>query len=211
MRGFRRERPKPVKSTVNWDLKLVLEFFRSKQFASWDSISDRELTLKTVFLLSLATGKNRSELHAFTYEGTKLVHGDNPGVILHPEGAFVSKTHLRTGGLGALRPVFVPSLTVEEDSPESSLLCPVVALRHYLSRSRAYRSPTQKNLFISWVPGHLSDIRPQTLSNYIKQAVLLAYKEADSSLIESLKIKPHSVRHVSTSLIALSISRLMTF
>ena len=115
----------------------------------------------------------------------------------------MSKIHLKTGGLGALRPVFVPSLAVEEDSPESSLLCSVVALRHYLSRSRSYRSPTQKNLFISWVPGQLSDIRLQTLSKYIKQAVLLAYKEADSSLIETLKIKPHSVRHVSTSLIAL--------
>ena len=181
MRGFHRERPKPVKATLKWDLKLVLEIFRSERFTSWDSISDRGLTLKTVFLLSLAIGKRRSEFHAFTYEGTKLVHGGNPGVILHPDGAFASKTHLKTGGLGALRPVFVPSLAVEEDLSEACLLCPVVALRHYLSRSRTYRSPTQSNLFISWAPGQLSDIRPQTLSNYIKQAVLLAYKDADSS------------------------------
>ena len=85
----------------------------------------------------------------------------------------------------------------------SQLLCPVTSLRHYLSRSQGYRSPSQRNLFISWVPGQLRDVKPQTISNYIKQAVLLAYKEADSPLLEELKIRPHSVRHVSTSLIAL--------
>ena len=100
MRGFRRERTRPARSAVSWDLKLVLEFFRSERFSCWETVSDKDLTLKTLFLLALATGKRRSELHAFTAEDTKLVHGDNPGVILHPEGSFISKTHLKTGGLG---------------------------------------------------------------------------------------------------------------
>ena len=64
MSGFKRERPRPKKRLVQWDLKLVLEFFKTGRFASWDTLSNKDLTLKTVFLTALASGKRRSELHA---------------------------------------------------------------------------------------------------------------------------------------------------
>ena len=202
MRSFKRERPKPPKTVVPWNLQLVLEFFSSSKFSDWGAVTNKELTLKTVFLLALASGKRRSELHAFTVADTKLVHGQSPGAMLTPDSAFVSKTQIKTGGLGALRPVFIPSLPTEENEAPS-VLCPVESLRQYVSRSNQYRSDQQKKLIISWVPGTLKDISPQTVSSYIKRAIILAYVEAAPELLQSLKIKPHSVRHVATSLLAL--------
>ena len=64
IRSFKRDCPFPTKHVVEWDVHLVLNFFRSGRFKQWDLLSDRDLTLKTVFLLALATGKRRGELHA---------------------------------------------------------------------------------------------------------------------------------------------------
>lgn len=63
-RSFKREQPIPSRHVVQWDVALVLKFFSSGRFRHWDTISDRDLTWKTTFILALATGKRRSELHA---------------------------------------------------------------------------------------------------------------------------------------------------
>ena len=65
-KSFRWERPIPHKHVVTWDLWLVLNFLHSGKFKHWDTLSDKDLTLKTVFLFALATGKRRSEIHAVT-------------------------------------------------------------------------------------------------------------------------------------------------
>ena len=65
-RGFARERPSVRKQTVDWDLSLVLKFLSSGRFRDWSALSDKDLTQKLVFLLALATGKRRSELHALS-------------------------------------------------------------------------------------------------------------------------------------------------
>ena len=199
--GFKRERPPPRTRVMTWDLKLVLEFFRSGRFAHWDSLSPKDLTLKAVFLVALASGKRRGELHALVRQGLLDSHGDREGIIIHPAPDFISKTHIRTQGLGALKEVFIPKL-VSEDT-DSTLLCPVATLRRYLQVSDAYRSPNQKKLFISWQEGISADIAPQTISSYIRKAILLAYTEADQELLTQVKVVPHSVRHVATSLNAL--------
>ena len=38
------------------------------------------------------------------------------------------------------------------------------------------------------------------MSSYIKQAVLLAYNLVDKDTVKALKVIPHTVRHVTTSL-----------
>ena len=202
-RGFQRERPPAKKRVVGWDLKFVLEFFSSGRFKNWESLSDKELTLKTVFLLALASGKRRGELHALTREGIEERHGEVAGRVLYPSESFISKTHLKTSGLGALKSVFIPALSIAGES--EGLLCPVKCLDIYLNRSDKYRSDEQKQLFISWVPGLNKDVRAQTISGYIKASILLAYEEVpnDSELMSSLQVVPHTVRHVATSLKAL--------
>ena len=82
-KGMARERPIPVKHVVEWDVRLVLAYFRSDKFKHWGSLSDRYLMLKTVFLLALASGKRRSELHALTPR-VQWTQGTNKGMELCP-------------------------------------------------------------------------------------------------------------------------------
>lgn len=202
--SFKRERPLPQRTVVPWDLRLVLDFYCSERFSSWSAVSDKDLTLKTVFLTALASGKRCSELHALT-RNTKSVHGENKGIILSPDVAFVSKTQVKTSNLGALKPVFIPSLDniLGTSDMREKILCPVRSLKYYLQRVDQFRSPMQKKLFISWVKGKTEDIKKITFAHYIKQAIVLAYQEASPQLLEDLKITAHSVRHISTSLCAL--------
>ena len=198
LRSFKRERPTSTKRSVSWDVKLVLEFFASARFADMDKVSDRELTLKTIFLIALASGKRRGELHALTREGVKEVHGEREGLLLHPSSSFISKTHIRTDGLGALKPVFIPKLV--EVQGNNDLLCPVKCLNEYLTRSAQYRADSQKQLFISWQHNSVRDVKASTISNYIKQAVILAYELVDDQSLNGTQVVPHTVRHVATSL-----------
>ena len=137
-------------------------------------------------------------MHALTRDGVKEVHGDREGLLLHPAASFISKTHMRTDGLGALKPVFIPALV--NDNSDNDLLCPVICLNKYLSRSAQYRAENQKQLFISWQRNCTRDVRLATISSYIKQAVLLAYNLVDDDTVKATKVIPHTVRHVATSL-----------
>ena len=109
----------------------------------------------------------------------------------------------KTNGLGALRPLTISSLdeAVESEYNEESLLCTGRTLEAYLSCSDQYRSPEQKRLFFSYRRGTVKDISRQTVSCYIKEAVVLAYSDPSQKDTKSpVHVNPHSVRHVATSL-----------
>ena len=82
------------------NIKLFFARAASKQ---WDLLSDRDLTLKTVFLLALATGKRIGELLALAKD-VRWLSGAVRAVEISPVREFLSKTHVKTKGLGALRP-----------------------------------------------------------------------------------------------------------
>ena len=92
IRSFKRERPIPAKNVVEWDIHLVLEFFKSGRFKHWDQLSDKDLTLRTVFLLALATEKRRSKIHALSQE-VRWINGDIRTVKISPIPSFMRKTH----------------------------------------------------------------------------------------------------------------------
>lgn len=189
-------------------MRLVLSFFRSKKFRYWDTLTDRELTLKCVFLVALAAAKRRGELHALSrkVEYTPGQKGNTRTMLLHPVLDFMAKTHIKTNGLGALRTVEIPSLDdyAGPDAKEERLLCPVRCMKFYLARSDKYRAPEQKRLFISYQRGSTKDIAQQTLSRYLREAVQWAYESSSESQFDgNVNFKPHSVRHVATSLSAL--------
>ena len=165
-RSFKRERPLPTRHIVQWDIAVVLEFLKSGRFAHWSALSDKELTLKTVFLLALATGKRRSKLHALTQEVEWISQGESRSVVLHPDPAFVSKIQLSSKGLGALRPFSVQAIDSASLSlmEEDKLLCPVRMLPFYLDRVNEFRSPAQKRLIISYQRGLEKDLSSQTIS-----------------------------------------------
>ena len=133
--------------------------FRSGRFKQWDLLSDKDLTLKTVFLLALSTGKRRGELHALT-KNVRWLSGAVRTVEILQVAKFLSKTHMKTNGLGALRSLTMSSFDeiVDLEDNEKRLLCPVRTLKAYMKRSDQYRSPEQKRLFISYRRGTEKDI-----------------------------------------------------
>ena len=102
-------------------------------------LSARDLTLKAVFLTLLASGKRRGEVHALQ-NSIDNAHGDWSAAVLRPIPGFISKTQLRTNGLGKFRELVIPSLARAPQYKEEDLaLCPVRTLRMYKSRADKYR------------------------------------------------------------------------
>ena len=64
--------------------------------------------------------------------------------------------------------------------------------KHKLVGSHSSRS--RSLLFISFKKGHTSDIRPTTLSSWLKQTILLCYKEADQQALDLVQVKVHDIR-----------------
>ena len=54
-------------------------------------------------------------------------------------------------------------------------------------------------LFISFKKGHTSDIRPATHSSWLKQTVLLCYKQADQQALDLVQVKTHDIRAFAAS------------
>ena len=48
-------------------------------------------------------------------------------------------------------------------------------------------------LVISFKKGHTSDIRPATLSSWLKQTILLCYKQADQQALDLVQVKAHDI------------------
>ena len=64
LRSFGIERPLPSSRFPSWDLLRVLNLLREFPFEPLESCSLRDLTCKTLFLLSLATARSVGELQA---------------------------------------------------------------------------------------------------------------------------------------------------
>ena len=77
VRSFAIEVPKVKKSVPNWSLNLVLSYL--KKVEQLHSLSLTRLTMKTVFLIALATAKRVSELQALSPE----ISFQNQNIILH--------------------------------------------------------------------------------------------------------------------------------
>ena len=122
----------------------------------------KHLTLKTAFLLALASGKCCSEIHAWVANKVSNL-GQWEKVALFPSSDFIAKNQL---GSQSVSPVTIPALTtiVDRHFKEDRTLFPVRALRYYLDRTKDLRG-SRSLLFISFKKGHTSDIRPATLSS----------------------------------------------
>ena len=157
------------------------------------------LTLKTAFLLALASGKRRSEIHAWVAKKVSNL-GQWEKVTLFPSSDFIAKNQLAREGSQSVSPVTIPALTtiVDRQFKEDRTLCPVRALRYYLDRTKDLRG-SRSLLFISFKKGHTSDIRPATLSSWLKQTILLCYKQADQQALDLVQVKAHDIRAFAAS------------
>ena len=150
-------------------------------------------------MLALASGKCRSEIHAWVANKVSNL-GQWEKVALFPSSDFIAKNQLAREGSQSVSPVTIPALTtiVDRQFKKDRTLCPVRALRYYLDRTKDLRG-SRSLLFISFKKGHTSDIRPATLSSWLKQTILLCYKQADQQALDLVQVKAHDIRAFAAS------------
>ena len=202
IRSFFRERPVASRRIVPWSINLVLRYLKHGKLAPTALLTKRELTLKTVFLLALATGKRCGEIHALDSEVFK-VNDSYDSVILKPRSDFLSKTHFTSRGAGTFSQVVIPSLISDPSSDlQDHSLCPVKTLQIYRIYSELVRTPEQKRLIISFMPSKKTDITKQCIANYLRWLVQQAYTDTanDPLACTALSMRPHDVRGLATTL-----------
>ena len=154
--SFHRDRPKSSRNLPKWNLSVVLNELTKAPFEPMKDTDLKHLTLKAAFLLALASGKRRSEIHAWVANKVSNL-GQWEKVALFPSSDFIAKNQLAREGSQSVSPVTIPALTtiVDRQFKEDRSLCPVRALRFYLDRTKDLRG-SRSLLFISFKKGHTS-------------------------------------------------------
>ena len=192
IRSFIIERPVSRKDSVSWNIDIVLKYLCSRKFEPLNSVPIKELTKKTLFLLTMALAKRVSEMQAISCEVGFTQEGAVVSLIL----TFRAKNDNKVRRLP--RSFVVKSLSQLVGHEEERKLCPVRALRYYLERTKSLRGNT-KNLFLA--PRNTS--RPASkngLAYYLRTTVLEAHREVSEETLRLCKVKSQEVRAVSTSL-----------
>lgn len=200
LQSFRRERPTRKHPFPQWDLSLVLLSLTKGPFEPLQKASLRDLTLKTVFLVLLASGARRSEVHALSFKGVS--HSpDWREVSLTPIPSFIAKTQFRSGGESVLRTITIPSLghTLGRDLAEDRLLCPVRALKVYLARTKDLRKD-KRLLFVSYLPSYSKDISKNTLSSWVKRLLNDIHLDPNKDVAQVSGRTTHEIRALAATL-----------
>ena len=132
LRSFKVEAPCGVRPP-SWDLEAVLNFFRSPVFEPLAYCSLRDLTRKTLFLVSLATAKRVGEIQALSHMVS--LSSTSAGLSYVPK--FLAKTETAVCPL----PCSFSMQSLQDFATglhEELLLCPVRSLREYLRRTSKF-------------------------------------------------------------------------
>ena len=183
------QRPLPPK----WDLACVLSSLCKDPYEPLHKASLLHLTMKTVFLLTMAAAKRVSEIHALAMDTEHLRFDKTDGsVSLRTQMGFLAKSQLPSKSpLTIFIPNLAKTLTRENDN---WLLCPVRALKCYLNKTKAIR----KNRIRLFIPTR-GDITKGSIARWIAFTIKTAYRKLTTRDLSFLKIKAHELRALSTS------------
>ena len=194
IKSFENQRPVGRSLIPKWDLTLVLKSLTTAPYEPLSEATLQAVTWKTIFLLSFASAKRRSELHALSAEDGFLRFNADGSVTLLSEPGFLSKTQLPSV---ASVPINIPSLSAVCGSFDiDRLLCPVRSLKFYLAKVKSLRG-NRKRLFIP-LKGK-GDITAASISRWIATVIKKAYSALGNIAPETLRINAHELRALSTS------------
>jgi hypothetical protein len=184
----------------DWNLSLVLDALRRAPFGPLGEAILKHLTLKTVFLLALASGRRRSELGVLSFLNQCALLSEHSTCIYtwRRDWAFLpirSRTWSRNGSRSLDR------IVGPEDSQER-ILCPVRALSWYRDRTKSSRRDNE-HMFVCYATGwEHKEASPTTISRWITETIRLAYQLANkSSELNTIHhIRSHDVRALANSL-----------
>ena len=127
--------------TPAWVVSLVLDRLASSAFEPLSEISLKLLSFKCVFLLSLATARRCSEIHALSGFPADIFCSRRGDMELRFLPEFRAKNQLPDAES--------PSLVVKSLPATSKALCPVRALKSYIKRTSPFRRH-RRRLFLSY-------------------------------------------------------------
>ena len=196
-------KPRKLHSIPNWDLALVLSALREAPFEPIYMTDIKFATLKTVFLVAIATGCRRSELHALARSSlVSLPNGE--GIVLYPRAGFRSKNENRKNPDSIFTSVRIKALApFLNNDDEDKRLCPVRAIKHYLARTKA-AGLRDDRLFVSIQENRVIPISAPTVSRWIKDTVVIAYDNLNKDQKVFFRVKAHDTRAMATSLAKLN-------
>ena len=111
--SFHRDSPKSSRNLPKSNLSVLNELTKAP-FEPMKDTDLKHLTLKTAFLLALATGKRRSEIHAWVANKVSNL-GQWEKVSLFPSSDFIAKNQLAREGSQSVSPVTIPASTTIVD------------------------------------------------------------------------------------------------
>ena len=193
------DRPRHLKTFPKWDLTMVLTSLNKPPYEPLQAADLKALTFKTVFLVWLASGARRGEVHALDTKMISQLHNWKI-VKLAPNPTFLAKNFNYSKGSNNFEGFTLESLKhrVGPDMTDEYHLCPVRALRYYLDRTKPLRGDTTQ-LFISLNNRASRSICKNTLASWVKAVILHAYSNISPNSTSSMKISSHEIRALATS------------
>lgn len=195
MKSFQIQRPITRSISPKWDLAYVLTYLSKEPFEPLPSVSLMFLSMKTAFLLSMASAKRVSEVHAFSMDKQHLRFSSIDGSLtIRTQVGFLAKNQLPSKAPDSIT---IPCLyNGNRKTGFNKVLCPVRAVKIYLKRTKAIRG-SRNRLFIPTKGNH--DIKKSTISNWVKYTIKMAYQNITKRQLSFLKIRSHELRAFSAS------------
>jgi len=205
MLSFKHIRPPKSRVYPDWDLSLILWTLSEPPFEPMfdEKVSLQFVTWKTAFLVLLAAGARRGEIHDIPYKNVSY-DKEFTHVTLRPSERFITKTQIRTGS----RPKSfrIPSLQKElpSDLPLDRKLCPCRAIKYYIRRVESIRKkdPSKSLFFVSFDPRKKGDIHKNTLSGWISQLIRFCYNQPGKKALELSGTRAHEIRAYASTLVS---------
>ncbi len=174
-RGARRLRPSRPPTVPPCDLVLVLGALVLPPFEPLQTVSLRELLLKTALLLTIASVKRVGDLQALSVNADYMQFGlGDCNATLKPRLGYVPKSPKPFRAQVVALSAFTPELATSLDAAPNQLLCPVRALRVYVNRTAQFRQ--SKQLFVCFGGStKVQSVSKQRLSHWVVEAIDLAY------------------------------------
>lgn len=195
LKGFLLRRPVHRSLTPKWNLTCVLWSLTKAPYEPLRAADIKHVTHKAVFLLTFASARRRSEIHALSVQEGCFRHDKNSdSITLLTQPGFLAKNQLPES---FPEPIIIPGLTKFSGSDsDDRLLCPVRALLCYLKKVKPIRAGRNR-LFLP-IKGS-KDISPSTISRWICNVIKLAYANLTSANLKFLRISAHEVRALASS------------
>ncbi|XP_063955551.1 uncharacterized protein LOC135154172 [Lytechinus pictus] len=189
MRAFFLKRPPKKRLTPSWSLPAVLNTLAKPPFEPLAKSSLHDLSIKTAFLIAVASGQRRSSIHALTISPGHI-RWEWRGVRLIPTPSFIAKNQTATSGSIEF---FLAPLSDLSSVTEDKVWCPVRALKWYLDRTKTLRNSDQ--LFVTSCEPFAAASR-DTISRWIVEAIKSA---GDDALLSDTRPRAHDTRSIATS------------